>query len=275
MMPGLRVQLCSAPKQLRTGEPLIKKQTNLIYRRKTYVNHGICICAGRNRHGSGQQANGRNHGGEASERCSGHGNTHSERPGQPGFPAGTIISQSDSAQKIMLLSKVKVGISACGIGILDGKNVSDYIRTFEINELTSVDDVTSVAEKLHKYAFKYFPQVNFFVCGYQNDEPFVYIVNKEIKRSNIENGRMRYASIWSGEQAAITKLLNGNPPMMINHVLMPLKDAIDFADFLVDATIKSQRFEMKPATCGGDIDILVLTKDDSFWFRHKVYKPGR
>lgn len=198
-----------------------------------------------------------------------------DRPGQPGFPAGTIISQSDNAQKIMLLSKVKVGISACGIGILDGKNVSDYIRTFEINELTSADDVTSVAEKLHKYAFKYFPQVNFFVCGYQNDEPFVYIVNKEIKRSNIENGRMRYASIWSGEQAAITKLLNGNPPMMINHVLMPLKDAIDFADFLVDATIKSQRFEMKPATCGGDIDILVLTKDDSFWFRHKVYKPGR
>ena len=62
-----------------------------------------------------------------------------DRPGQPGFPAGTIISQSDNAQKIMLLSKVKVGISACGIGILDGKNVSDYIRTFEINELTSAD----------------------------------------------------------------------------------------------------------------------------------------
>ena len=50
-----------------------------------------------------------------------------DRPGQPGFPAGTIISQSDNAQKIMLLSKVKVGISACGIGILDGKNVSDYV----------------------------------------------------------------------------------------------------------------------------------------------------
>lgn len=278
MMPDLRVQLCSAPKQLRTGEPLIKKQTNLIQRRKTYVNHGICICAGRNRHGSGQPANGRNHGGEARERCSGHGNTHSEPngpAGAAGFPCGNDHIPIGQRTKIMLLSKVKVGISACGIGILDGKNVSDYIRTFEINELTSADDVTSVAEKLHKYAFKYFPQVNFFVCGYQNDEPFVYIVNKEIKRSNIENGRMRYASIWSGEQAAITKLLNGNPPMMINHVLMPLKDAIDFADFLVDATIKSQRFEMKPATCGGDIDILVLTKDDSFWFRHKVYKPGR
>ena len=31
-----------------------------------------------------------------------------DRPGQPGFPAGTIISQSDNAQKIMLLSKVKM-----------------------------------------------------------------------------------------------------------------------------------------------------------------------
>ena len=148
MMPGLPVQLCSAPKQLRIGEPLIKKQTNLIQRRKIYVNHGICICAGRNRHGNGAQG--------TETRIL----NRMDRPGQPGFPAGTIISQSDSAQKIMLLSKVKVGISACGIGILDGKNVSDYIRTFEINELTSADDVTSVAEKLHKYAFKYFPQVN-------------------------------------------------------------------------------------------------------------------
>lgn len=195
------------------------------------------------------------------------------QPGQP--PTVPIFSQSDNAQKIMLLSKVKVGISACGMGILDGKNVSDYIRTFEIEELSSKDTVSSVAKKLQAYAFKFFPQVNFFVCGYDEDEPFVYTVNKEIKRSNIENGKMRYASIWSGEQAAITKLLNGQPPMLVNHVLMPLKDAIDFADFLVDLTIKSQRFEMKMATCGGDIDILVLTKDESFWYRHKVFKPAR
>lgn len=124
MMPGLRVQLCSAPKQLRTGEPLIKKQTNLIQRRKTYVNHGICICAGRNRHGSGQPANGRNHGGEARERCSGHGNTHSEPngpAGAAGFPCGNDHIPIGQRTKIMLLSKVKVGISACGIGILDGK----------------------------------------------------------------------------------------------------------------------------------------------------------
>ena len=186
------------------------------------------------------------------------------RMNQPGQPPVQMLAQSDNAQKIMLLSKVKVGISACGIGILNGKTVSDFIRSFEIDKVDKSDTVTQVAHKLQDYAKEFFPQVNFFVCGYE----------EEIKRSNIENGKLRYASIWSGEQAAITKLLNGNPPMLVNHVLMPLKDAVDFAEFLIDLTIKSQRFEMKVATCGGPIDLLVLTKDESFWYRHKIFKPG-
>lgn len=197
------------------------------------------------------------------------------RMNMPNQPPVQMLAQSDNAQKIMLLSKVKVGISACGIGILKGKTVSDFIRSFEIESVRIGDSVTEVANKLQTYAMEFFPQVNFFVCGYEEEEPFVYSVNKEIRRSNIENGKLRYASIWSGEQAAITKLLNGTPPMLVNHVLMPLKDAVDFAEFLIDLTIKSQRFEMKTATCGGDIDLLVLTKDESFWYRHKIFKPGR
>ncbi len=197
------------------------------------------------------------------------------RMNAPNQPPVQMLAQSDNAQKLMLLSKVKVGISACGIGILKGKTVSDFIRSFEIDSVREGDTVTSVANKLQAYAMEFFPQVNFFVCGYEQEEPFVYSVNKEIKRSNIENGKLRYASVWSGEQAAITKLLNGNPPMLVNHVLMPLKDAVDFAEFLIDLTIKSQRFEMKMATCGGDIDLLVLTKDESFWYRHKIFKPAK
>ncbi len=197
------------------------------------------------------------------------------RMNTPNQPPVQLVAQSDNAQKLMLLSKVKVGISACGMGILKGKNVSDFIRSFEIERVRVGDTVTEVANKLREYAMEFFPQVNFFVCGYEEEEPFVYSVNKEIKRSNAENGKLRYASVWSGEQAAITKLLNGNPPMLVNHVLMPLKDAVDFAEFLIDLTIKAQRFEMKMATCGGDIDLLVLTKDESFWYRHKIFKPGK
>lgn len=186
----------------------------------------------------------------------------------------TMFSISDNAQKIVLLNKVRVGICSCGLAILDNKTISDYLRIFEIDEVRPEDSVTDVAKKLQAYAYKYFPQVNFFVCGYDEDEPFVYSVNKELKRVNADNGRIRYASSWSGEQEAITKLLNSQPPTVINHNLMPLKDAIDFAEFLIDVTIKLQRFEPKVKTCGGDIDVLVLTKDTAFWQQHKVFKPA-
>ena len=186
-----------------------------------------------------------------------------------------MFSISDNAQKVFLLSKVQVGISSCGAAVLENKTISDYLRIFEIEEVSKKDTVTDVAKKLQAYAYKHFPHVNFFVCGYDEDEPFVYDVGKELKRINMDNGNIRYASSWSGEQLAITKLLNSQPPTPINHNLMPLKDAVDFAEFLIDVTIKLQRFETKPKTCGGDIDILVLTKDEAFWHRHKLYKPAR
>lgn len=56
---------------------------------------------------------------------------------------------------------------------------------------------------------------------------------------------------------------------------MPLKEAIDFAEFLVDTTIKYERFCDDIQTCGGDIDILVITKDEAFWKQHKIFNPKR
>lgn len=187
----------------------------------------------------------------------------------------TMFSISDNSQKIVLLGKVRVGISACGAGILGDKAIADFLRLFEIGEVTPYDTVADVAKKLQQYAMRYFPGVHFFVAGYDGDEPFMYDVNRESKRWNVKDGNIKYAASWSGEQRAITKLMNNEPPMMINFNIMPLKDAIDFADFLVDTTIKYQRFESRLKTCGGDVDILVLTKDEAFWYRHKIYKPAQ
>lgn len=185
-----------------------------------------------------------------------------------------MFTMSDNAQKVFLLNKVRIGISACGAAVLDNKTISDYLRIFEIEEVRQHDSITDVAKKLQAYAYKHFPNVKFFVCGYEDEEPFVYDVSKELKRINMDNGNIRYASSWSGEQYAITKLMNSQPPTVVNHAMMPLKDAIDFAEFLIDVTIKLQRFEMKPKLCGGDIDVLVLTKDDAFWHQHKIFKPA-
>ena len=184
-----------------------------------------------------------------------------------------MMNVSDNAQKIFLLEKVKVGVSACGAAVINGMLASDFIRRFELEEVFEGDTVTDVAKKLQSYAYSVFPAANFFVCGYEGEEPFVYDVSKELKRLNMDNGKLRYAASWSGDLFAITRLLNSQPPAPVNHALMPLKDAVDYADFLIDTTIKLQRFTMLPKVCGGDVDVLVLTKDDAFWFRHKLIKP--
>ena len=77
---------------------------------------------------------------------------------------------------------------------------------------------------------------------------------------------------WGGETEALVKLINAEPIMSRNEKLMPLKDGIDFAEFMVDMTIKYQRFSDCIKTCEGPIDVLVMTKDKAFWHKHKLYK---
>ena len=84
---------------------------------------------------------------------------------------------------------------------------------------------------------------------------------------------IRYGAHWGGQQTAITKLINDEPRLSADFVTMPLKDAVDFSEFLIDLTIKYERFSDNIQTCGGEIDILVITKDDAFWKQHKVYNP--
>ncbi|MDO4568391.1 MAG: hypothetical protein Q4B99_05455 [Clostridia bacterium] len=191
------------------------------------------------------------------------------REGAEGRPM--MFSASDNAQKVFLLSKVQVGVSACGLAMIEGKTIADYLRLFEIEHITAKDTVSDVANKLAKYARGFADKLSFFVCGYHKDEPYAYTVGREVTRSNYKDGKIQYSISWAGEPTVIRKLLQTEPRMNMNLAVMPLKDAIDLSNFLIDTTIQYQRFEQKPSTCGGDVDILVLTKDDAFWYKHKLF----
>jgi hypothetical protein len=53
---------------------------------------------------------------------------------------------------------------------------------------------------------------------------------------------------------------------------MPLQDAIDLAEFLVQTAIGFTRFRAGSPTVGGPIEIAAITKHDGFmWVRHKEY----
>jgi hypothetical protein len=53
---------------------------------------------------------------------------------------------------------------------------------------------------------------------------------------------------------------------------MPLQDAIELAEFMVDLTIKWVRFAPGPPTVAGPIEIAAISKHEGFrWIRRKHY----
>ena len=48
-----------------------------------------------------------------------------------------------------------------------------------------------------------------------------------------------------------------------------LQDAVDFAKYAVKITIDTMKFQQRIKTVGGDIDILVLKPNKSFWISRK------
>lgn len=182
---------------------------------------------------------------------------------------------SDNSQKLFLIKNNSIGISSCGDATIDGKTVGDFIRIFEQEQVKEEDTVKDVAEKLNEFTKdKYTGSVEFHICGYSDEIRYVYrIINDTVYMSLDDTNLNECGVIWNGETKAISNILTGDNAIGIEWDFMQLKDGIDFADFLIDFTCKIHRFQTGIGTCGGAVDILLMTKGYSKWIRHKVFNP--
>ena len=182
-------------------------------------------------------------------------------------------SLSDNGQKVFLLSKRKVGISSCGEAEICGQTIADFIREFEILHVKEDDSIKEIADNLRLYIHqkKKDANVKFHVAGYDGDEQKIYVTNGE--STHINNDERKYGAIWDGDKDHLTSLINGYPQMIFDWNHMYLKDGIELAEFMIDVNCKAQKFSMGVATCGGPIDILLLTKDETRWIKHKILNP--
>lgn len=181
---------------------------------------------------------------------------------------------SDNGQKLFLIKNESVGISSCGTQVINGKTIADFIRIFEQEEVTDIDTVQTIAEKLNKYVVgKYQGDLIFHVCGYNDIKKCVYRINNDNLTSLEADKQDNCGAIWNGEPNVIANILTGVNAIPIEWDFMELKDGIDFAEFLIDITCKIHRFQTGLGTCGGPIDILLLTKGYTKWIRHKIINP--
>lgn len=104
--------------------------------------------------------------------------------------------------------------------------------------------------------------------------------------------------VWGGQEEAISRLLLGMSPLVRQQLLnlnitegeigniqdaiqtplvdptMPVQDAIDLAEFLVDTTKRYFAFHHGANVVGGETDIATVTKHEGFkWIKRKHYYP--
>jgi len=149
------------------------------------------------------------------------------------------------------------------------------------------------------------PHIGFMVSGYSKAKDFgeewkFDIINGELTEPYKIRGENQSGITWNGEHEAIFRMIKGYSsklPSLLNSLEidskihdkilteadkqlttpfilapMPIHDAIDLANFLVDTTINFFKFAPGAEVVGGPIDIAVITKHEGFkWIKRKYY----
>jgi hypothetical protein len=149
------------------------------------------------------------------------------------------------------------------------------------------------------------PALGFIVAGYSSDAPLaeefqIEIHNGECRGPTKLRTQDQVGVTWAGEGEALNRLILGAStalPMVLGRLgiqsaqmgaaiatiqqglqlpmvlpAMPLQDAIELAEFMVDLTINFSRFMPGAPTVGGPIEVAAISKHEGFrWVKRKYY----
>ena len=194
------------------------------------------------------------------------------------------VQITDTTYKTFICNS-RIGLSTCGDATINSTPIAGFIESFIAQKVTNVDSVEDVCDKLIEYFSQYtpLPETNFIVAGYNNDDQKqhisrVYIATKQIIPT-VDTSIP--GTLWDGETNTLKKLVKSVgiknedgtytdlPNYSIGFDFFTLQDAINFAEYAVDVTIKTMSFQDCVKTVGGPIDILAIKPNGVFWIQHK------
>jgi hypothetical protein len=203
------------------------------------------------------------------------------------------VTQTDSNFKVFQ-APGNIGIATYGAGDIGGVPIAGFIESFIEermgNQRAEVDRIPGMILDYFA-AMKTPPATYFHIGGYKLENgrlaQHVYEVNvqaKSIKRVNKPDpaGAEHLGSWWGGETDLLIRLLNPScwkgsdgrfydfAQYNIPWQFFTLQDAIDFAVYAVRTTADTMRFQPRPKTVGGPIDVLVIKPKECFWVQKKT-----
>lgn len=199
---------------------------------------------------------------------------------------GVGVHFTDTSNKVFLAPN-GVGLSYCGEAACEGKPLSGYLEKFIFGELTKDTPTADVAPLLMDFFKKFHPvpKSAFHISGFlKENDSYVGKVWRAFPAENrLENIiDDKPGACWNGEVDVLARLLqqvniksaNGKDVAMATFPvpwdLFTLQDAVDFAEYAIATTIDAMRFQLRPKTVGGPVDILALKAGESIWVKKKT-----
>jgi len=202
---------------------------------------------------------------------------------------------SDTQDKLFALSPY-IGVLVCGTAFLGGRTAQSWIREFSQRTLKA-HDLQHIAQSFLDFLPAADSNSTTFILSGFNPKAKVGLEAQLYKLTVFADGTKHCfdmsssVSFWDGQFEALTRLLLGRSPIFsqifaadtakltqadseavlkIPYYAMTLQEGIEFARFLVQLQIQYQRFSNQPQTCGGPIDIAVITPETGFqWVSRK------
>lgn len=197
------------------------------------------------------------------------------------------VGVSDSIYKTFVTLN-GVGISAFGAPDVGGVPITGFIESFISDEVHRNDlSVTEVPDALIDYfkALDTTPDTGFLVAGYGPGENGVeqHVYEALVKQEKVArlNKSGQPGAAWRGVTDVLTRLLmqseikrpDGTPQVVPHYPVQfgffTLQDAIDYARYAVEVTKSTMRFQTRPKSVGGPVDILVIKPEQAFWVQVK------
>lgn len=198
------------------------------------------------------------------------------------------IHMTDSTDKTFACPN-GAGISTCGDASLMGKPITGFIQSMIRTQIGNDCNIENIPQIIIDY-FNNLPEIpdaSFIVAGYKlnesGKEQKVYKVRVKAKTTETIDTSNQGAT-WHGETITLSRLIKNValkteddkyidlPSEEILWGYFTLQDAIDFARYAVETTIQTMRFKNIVKTVGGEIDILVITPDESKWLQKILLK---
>jgi hypothetical protein len=213
-------------------------------------------------------------------------NTTQNQPGSH-QTLNIAVGQSDTVYKTFLTPD-KIGISTFGAADIKGVPITGFMESFINDHITQKNiSLNDVPRELLKYfrGISADLQIGFHVAGYTSvnnvPEQSIWSVDVHGNAINRLNKPGQPGASWSGEADILARLISpvkveNSPGNFIDLPFFPIQfgyftiqDAIDFSVYAIRTTIDSFRFQPRPKTVGGPIDILVIRPNEAFWVQRK------